>query len=110
MTLVTLHEIRRLRKVRPHMLHLMGDSAHRIVLNSETPHVSPTLLRCVAPLRPHAEPVGSARLPEYGRASLPFLSAPNILHLNGRPRTRARSLLLKCSGLLFWCNRKIVLK
>ena len=40
---VTLHEIRRLRKVRPHMLYLMGDSAHRIVLNRETPHVSPTL-------------------------------------------------------------------
>ena len=40
---VTLHEIRRLRKVRPHMLYLMGDSAHRIVLKSETLHVSPTL-------------------------------------------------------------------
>ena len=40
---VTLHEIRRLRKVRPHMLYLIGDSAHRIVLNRETPHVSPTL-------------------------------------------------------------------
>jgi hypothetical protein len=35
---VTLHEIRRLRKVRPRMLYLMGDSAHRIVLNSKTPH------------------------------------------------------------------------
>ena len=30
----------------------------------------------------HAEPVGSARLAEYGRASLPFLSDPNILHIN----------------------------
>jgi len=35
---VMLHEIRRLRKVRPRMLYLMGDSAHQIVLNSETPH------------------------------------------------------------------------
>jgi hypothetical protein len=42
-TAVTLHEIRRLRKVWHHMLYLMGDSAHRIVLNRETPYVSPTL-------------------------------------------------------------------
>jgi len=74
------------------MLYLMGDSAHQIVLNSETPHgmrmvlyesVSPTLKERVDSLGYHAVPVGSARLAEYGRASLLFLSPPNILHLNG---------------------------
>jgi hypothetical protein len=65
MSTVTLHEIRRLRKVRPRMLYLMGDSAHQIVLNSETPHgmrmvlhesVSPTLKESVDSLGYHAEP------------------------------------------------------
>jgi hypothetical protein len=59
--------------------------------------VSPTPKESVDSIGDHAEAVGSARLAEEnnGRASLLFLSPPNILHLNGRPRTRARSLLLK---------------
>ena len=40
---------------------------------------------------------------EIWTASLPFLSAPNILHLNGRPRTRGRSLLLKAARACCWC-------
>jgi hypothetical protein len=73
----------------------------RMVLHGSA---SPMLKESVDSLGYHAEPVGSARLAEHGRASLLFLSPPNILHLNLRPRTRARSLLLKCNSLLISCS------
>jgi len=98
------------------MLHLIGRLSTRIALklgDSARYENGPPRERFADAQRKrrliwnHAEPVGSARLAEHnnGRASLLFLSRPNILQINRRPR--ARSLIVRQSRIslhLTQCN------
>src|SRR5271165_2066742 len=104
---------------RPRMLHFIGKSQHTklYLFGDSARYKNGPLRKCFADAQRkrrligyHAELIGSARLAECGRGFLLFLSPLNILHLNRRPRTRARSLLFKVQWPPFLVQLKNILK